>query len=173
MNQFVTSISPKSSETLKGECVINVREVPQLSGRSFQHLIVGQPIKLGGLGLRYLCETCPAAFLGGIEMSLPHLVESVGDVDGDQNLQGGMCPQLADVLGELFGPVRWEYFLTAGSRTSQEFSRSWKSVSTEARCIWQLLEKDRLVFSPLISKVQVEPVSMVASVRKSPSKERV
>ena len=32
-----------------------------------------QPVKLGGLGLRSLVETCPAAFVGRVEMAIPHM----------------------------------------------------------------------------------------------------
>ena len=84
---------PKGEEGSDVECVVNVPGVPELRGRSFQKHLIGQPIKLGGIGLRPLAETCPAAFLGGIEMSLPHLA-SVDDAE-----EGGLCPQLAGVLG--------------------------------------------------------------------------
>ena len=74
--------------------------------------MVGVSVKLGGLGLRSLVETCPAAFLGGLEMSLPHMV-------GDDEV-AGICPQLENVVGEVRGGERWESFLLAGSRTSRE-----------------------------------------------------
>ena len=54
------------------------------------------PIKLGGLGLRSLVETSPAAFVGGVEMSLPHFTG-----------EGGICPLLADVVGQVEGGDRF------------------------------------------------------------------
>ena len=60
-----------------------------------QHWLVAQPVKFGGLGLRSLVETCPAAFLGGLEMALPHMV-------GDEE-EVGICPQLENVVGQVSG----------------------------------------------------------------------
>ena len=42
--------------------------------RSFQHLQVPQPVKLGGCGLRSLEETRYPAFIGGLEQALPLMV---------------------------------------------------------------------------------------------------
>jgi hypothetical protein len=67
---------PRSEEGLGVECVLRVGGVPGLADRSFQHWLVAQPVKLGGLGLRSLVETFPAAFIGGLEMALPHMVGS-------------------------------------------------------------------------------------------------
>ena len=51
-----------------------------------------------------------AAFIGGVEMSLPYFA-------GD----GGICPLLENQIGRLEGGDRWQTFLTAGSRTANEF----------------------------------------------------
>ena len=49
--------------------------IEQLQGRSFQHLQVPQPVKLGGCGLRSLEETRYPAFIGGLEQALPFMVD--------------------------------------------------------------------------------------------------
>ena len=83
---------PGRDESLGTECVLQVPEVSFLHGRSFQSLLIRQPVKLGGLGLRSMEETSKAAYIGGVEMSLPHFA-------GD----GGICPLLADHVGRVEG----------------------------------------------------------------------
>ena len=56
---------PRREEGLGVECVVEVPEVPELQGRSFQQWLTAQPVKLGGCGLRSLAETSPGAFIGG------------------------------------------------------------------------------------------------------------
>ena len=48
---------PKGEEGLGVECVLDVPGIQSLQGRSFQSLLVHQPVKLGGLGLRSQVET--------------------------------------------------------------------------------------------------------------------
>ena len=103
------------------ECRLQVPGVDWVSGRSFQQLLVPLPIKLGGLGLRSLVETSPAAFIGGIEMSLPHFTG-----------HDGICPLLEDVVGSVEGTARWSSFLAAESRTAQEFRQAWVSMQAES-----------------------------------------
>ena len=53
------------------ECVV----APPVRGfeeQSFQAHLVRLPVRSGGLGLRSLVDTSPAAFLGSLEMALPH-----------------------------------------------------------------------------------------------------
>ena len=119
------------------ECVLRVPQVTNLTGKSFQSLIVRQPVKLGGLGLRSLKKTAYVAFLGGIEMSVPHMVALEND---EPNL--GICQQLQEVVGEVRGVERWREFLLAGSRTSVEFCEDWNSLAGEANSLWQFLERD-------------------------------
>ena len=95
---------------MAGDCVLQVPGVDWLNGRSFQELLIPQPIKLGGLGLRSLVETSPAAFIGGVEMTVPHFT-------GEE----GICPLLEDVIGSVSGSDRWTSFLSANSRTANEF----------------------------------------------------
>ena len=67
---------PQGDEGMGVECLL--QQLPgALEGRSYQRLISSQPIKLGGLGRRELAETIPAAFLGGLEQALPHLVANL------------------------------------------------------------------------------------------------
>ena len=124
---------PKGEEGLGVECVLQVPGVPELVGRSFQRWLVAQPVKLGGLGLRSLVETCPAAVLGGLEMALPHMVGDDGEI--------GICPQLENIVGSVRGEERWQISLAANSRTSREFSWAWNQLATEAKNTWQCLEK--------------------------------
>ena len=96
--------------------------------------MAAQPVKLGGLGLRSNAETRLAAFVGGVEMALPYLVE--GD-HGEEVL----CPQLAQVIGRVGGQQRWSDFLAAGSRTAQEFRLAWEELRGEALDIWGYLQE--------------------------------
>ena len=135
---------PRGEEGLGVECVVDLREVPQLQGRSYQHLIVPQPVKLGGCGLRSLSESRHSSFLRGVEQSLPHTVaREVGAV---------LCPSLQQVVGSLSTPRRWEEFLIAGSRTAREFQGAWTSLSSEAHHMWNFLQEEPS--GPLAAAVQ-------------------
>ena len=112
---------PKGGEGLGVECVLQVPGIAFLQGRSFQRSLIHQPVKLGGLGLRSLVETSPAAFVGGVEMALPHFT-------GEE----GICSLLEEEVGRIEGLNRWTTFLTANSRTAQEFARSWSTIKQEA-----------------------------------------
>ena len=112
---------PKLDEGLDIECVPQVPGITSLQGRSFQRFLVHQPVKQGGLGLRSLAETSPAAFVGGVEMAIPHFT-------GDE----GICLLLEDQIGRIQGMDRWQAFLMAGSRTAQEFDAAWSSLRQEA-----------------------------------------
>ena len=99
-----------SQEKTRGwgfECVLQVPTVSFLHRRSFQNCLIRQPVKLGGLGLRSMQETSQAAFIGGVEMSLPHFA-------GD----GGICPLLENQVGRVEGGDRWQTFLAAGCRAA-------------------------------------------------------
>ena len=91
-----------------------------MMGQTFQELLVRQPVKLGGLGLRSMVETSPVAFVGGVEMALPFLT-------GD----GGICPMLEGVIGRVEGRNRWQQFLDGDTRTAREFCGAWGSVRRE------------------------------------------
>ena len=76
------------------------------------------------------------AFVGGVEMALPHLEE------GDQGA-AVTCPQLQEVIGTMKGQdARWSEFLAAGSRTAQEFSTAWNSLTSEARQVLNILQEE-------------------------------
>ena len=125
---------PRREEGLGVECAFNIPDVPELHGYSYQRCLIAQPVKLGGLGLRSLVETSPVAFIGGIEMSIPYLV----GVEGEE----AICHHLKHIIGSLEGPERWRDFIEAGSRTSAEFSQSWKSLTKETNNMWTYLEKE-------------------------------
>ena len=118
-----------------------VAEVEWLNGSTFQQLLIPQPIKLGGLGVRSVLETSPAAFVGGVEMSLPHF-------SGHE----GLCPGLGEVLGDTEGGERWADFLARESRTALEFRGSWTSLAREAAQYASYL--DVALESPLSSAVE-------------------
>ena len=111
------------------------RAIPELQGRSYQQLIVSQPVKLGGCGLRSLSEVRHSSFLRGVEQSLPHMVarEDGGEV---------LCPSLQQVVGSISTPRRWEEFILANSRTAREFQGAWSRLSSEAQHIWNFLQEE-------------------------------
>ena len=112
---------PKGEEGLGVECVLSVPGINSLQGRSFQRWLVHQPVKLGGLGLRSQVETSVAAFIGGVDMSLPHFTR-----------KEGICPQLEDQVGRIEGGNRWGTFLAVNSLTTHEFKQAWSSLQAEA-----------------------------------------
>ena len=123
------------------DCVLRVDEVRWLGDKTYQQALVHQPIKLGGLGVRSLAETSPAAFIGGVEMSLPHFTGV-----------GGICPTLEEVVGIVQGGSRWETFLQIGCRTANEFREAWSDIKLEARQYAAYLGKE--LIAPLASKVE-------------------
>ena len=78
------------------ECVLELSGVPQLEGRSFQHMLVPQPVKLGGCGVRSLVETRFPAFLASLEQALPYMV-------GVEHQEEVVSPHLQDVVGRSIG----------------------------------------------------------------------
>ena len=60
------------------------------------------PVRLGGMGLRSMSDVSLAAFIGGVEQSLPHFVG-----------EDGVCQQLTSVLGDMENTGhRWRDLLT-------------------------------------------------------------
>ena len=104
-------------------------------GRSYQCLLAGQPVKLGGLGLRSLVETRYPAFLGALEQSVPFLVAS------DQ-CESPLAPSLVAMMGSMVGNERWAEMLGAASRTAAEFRDGWRSLSGEARNIFDYVGEE-------------------------------
>ena len=115
------------------ECVLELQGVPQLEGRSFQHLLVPQLVKLGGCNLRSLVEIRFPAFIGGLEQALHFMV--VGDKQEEV-----VSPILREAVGGMAGQQRWVEFLAADSRTAREFREAWTSLSEEAAATWAYLE---------------------------------
>ena len=98
------------------DCPLDV-PVDSLRGRSFQSLVTSQPVKMGGLGLRSNLETSLPAFIGGLELALPHLVGA-----------DGVCQALSDVIGDGSLPPTqcWQTLLESQCRTGQELARAWQ-----------------------------------------------
>lgn len=64
--------------------------VTRVAEKSYQNWMMRTPVRLGGMGLRSVAETSLAAFVGGVEQAVPHF-------DGE----GGLCTQLAPILGDM------------------------------------------------------------------------
>ena len=97
-------------------------EVERLQGKSYQNWMMRQPVRLGGMGLRSLAETSLAAFIGGVEQSVPHFV-------GER----GLCKPLAMMLGDMeLKDSRWDLMIGSGCRTGVEFSSAWETLRQEA-----------------------------------------
>ena len=81
-----------------------------------------------------MLDTIPAAFLGSVEMALPHFV-------GHE----GLIPQLAEVLGDLGGEDvanRWQGLLDSGAKTGVEMAGCWDTLQGEARECCAFLERE-------------------------------
>ena len=60
------------------------------------------PVRLGGMGLRSIAETSLAAFIGGVDQSVPHFKG-----------ENGLCKQLEQVLGHMDqSSSRWEKMIS-------------------------------------------------------------
>lgn len=112
-----------------------------LRTRSYQHWVIRQPIKMGGLGIRSNVETRHAAYIGGLEQALPHFVG-----------EGGICKQLSMVLGEVDGESRWQTLLQSGCRTGNELADAWNILKQEAQHCSSYLGLD--IQGPLTSDVE-------------------
>ena len=114
---------PMQTEGFVYDCPIVV-PVKNISGRSFQHMIIRQPLKMGGLGIRSHIETSPAAYIDGLEQALPHMTGS-----------HGVCQMLQEVIGDGQGPtsIRWQSLIQSGCRTGQELVTAWSILQEEAR----------------------------------------
>ena len=113
------------------ECCPNP-PVSRLRGRSYQELSVRTPVRLGGMGYRSIVETSLPAFLGGVEQALTHFTG-----------EGGVCHQLATVLGNMQDSgSRWRDMLASGCRTGEEYTWAWEKLRTEATEACLYLEKE-------------------------------
>ena len=126
---------PRGEEGGEVECVLDLSMVPSLNGCSYQRLLAGQPVKLGGLGLRSLVETRYPAFIGGLEQAIPYLVAS------DQ-CEAPLAPSLRAMMGNMAGNERWAEMLGAGSRTAAEFRDGWSSLAEEACNIFEYIGEE-------------------------------
>ena len=114
---------PRGEEGLGVECVLGV-PVRGLKGQSYQQWLARLPICERGMGMRSMVETCPAAFIGSVEMFLPFLAG-----------EDGLCPLLEPLVGnprEGDKASRWRTLATSGSRTGREFEESFDIPRQEA-----------------------------------------
>ena len=132
LNDLIGIEVPEKENGYSWSCPINI-PVEGQSGKSFQSWIVRQPIRMGGLGIRSQVEVSPAAFIGGVEMSLPHFT------NGDT-----VCQQLEPVIGNFNGNVkeRWSRMIESGCRTGKEFTTAWEKLQKEAEEYAQFLGQD-------------------------------
>ena len=86
--------------------------------------IVRHPIKMGGMGLRSLKDTCYPAYIGALEQVAPYLSQ----IDGLQQIVGGQDCWGPDALSE----GRWRVMLESGSKDGQELRQAWSSLQRQA-----------------------------------------
>ena len=108
--------------------------VTSINGRSFQQIVMSQPVKMGGLGLRKNEETSLPAFIGGLELALPHLVGP-----------SGVCKNLESVLGDGTAPdnTRWQPLIESGARTGAELRKAWQKLSLEDDQSCEFLQQEK------------------------------
>ena len=82
---------------------------------SFQKWLTHLPIRKGGLGIRSLEGSRLAAFIGALELSVPHFTNS-----------NNLMPQLSEILGYFTenGVDRWSPLIQSESRTGKELAYS-------------------------------------------------
>ena len=125
LEETVSFDIPLGERGQEGDVVITV-PVEGISGKSFQHWAVRQPVKLYGWGYRSLKETCIPAYLGTLETSIPRMKD--------------ISPILVETWGgaESWGSgapttTRWSAVLGSGCREGDEMKRAWDSLTREAR----------------------------------------
>ena len=84
LEQAVGQMIPRWEQGLGYECVLKP-PIDNMTQLSFQELFIRTPIRQKGSGLRSMLTTCPAAFIGGVEKSLPMFF-------GAGNLQAATAP---------------------------------------------------------------------------------
>ena len=101
----------------------------QLPARSFAADRARLPIRLRGTGLRSVADVAPAAFLGGLNMTLPDMINRAGP--GDSMVPGLFhTPAMVEVLGEGSfdadgDDARFTAFEASGLPMAQQASASW------------------------------------------------
>ena len=84
------------------------------------------------MGMRSMVDVSLAAFIGSVEQALPHFIG-----------EGGVCQQLAPVLGEMRdSSLRWRSLVTSQCRTGAELDRAWTLLREEATQSCQYLDRD-------------------------------
>ena len=129
--KFAAGLSIPKGQEGGNSCIPLFPGINSLERRSFQEWLIPQPGKLSGFGLRWVSETSPVAFIGGVNMSLPSFT-------GER----GICQVLEQEIGNTEGTLKWQDFLALGSRTSQEFEAAWLSLQAEANQCSNYLETE-------------------------------
>ena len=144
MLEAATGLHIPQVEEGKGvECVL-APPVQGLDTQSFQSWLVRLPVRSGGLGLRSLTDTSPAAFLGSVEMSVPHFCG-----------ENGVCQLLEPVIGNILEAEegnRWNQLLTSGARTGAELATCWQQLTQEAQQCCDFLGRE--LEAPLSTPVE-------------------
>ena len=140
LEKLVDAEIPMQGTTMDWTCRLPI-PVETLKNRSFQHWVIRQPVKMGGLGLRSCAETSLAAFIGGLEQALPHFTG-----------KDGVCQQLETVIGDCSGEHRWQPLLQSGCRTGRELSIAWTTLKEEAQQCSAYLGQDTT--SALLAQVE-------------------
>ena len=85
------------------------------------------------MGLASMVDLIPAAFIGGVQQSLPHFV-------GERQL----CPQLSCVMGAQLLPANsmWQPLLESGCRTGRELAECWQKLQETGREACQYLGRE-------------------------------
>ena len=111
---------PRGEENNSWSCVPFV-PVNKMNGKSYQELLVRQPQRLGGLGLRSKVDVCEVAYVGALEQTIPSFIG-----------QKGICPQLSHLVGDLGDmAARWQPLIQSGCRTGEELQNVWSSITKE------------------------------------------
>ena len=106
-------------------------EVQQLQGASFQKILLGLPVKSGGLGLRSQVQQSPAAWIGALEQVVPFFSE--------------FCPLVGHISGMGERSLqRWRPLLQSGLRTGQELRAAWDNLVDEVTEMSRYLGEEEL-----------------------------
>ena len=98
---------------------------------------------MGGLGLRSAVETSYPAYIGGLELALPHL-----------SGPGGLCRSLEPIIGDgtLPASLRWRPLLESGCRTGDELKAAWLKLREEDNQCCRYLQQEQE--GPLVEEVE-------------------
>lgn len=125
---------PRGNQGMGWDCPLEAPVEPW-QGQSYQEMKVHLPSSMGGLGLASMVELSPAAFIGGLQQSLPHFI--------GQNL----CPQLKKSIGGPSGELQpkesmWLPLLQSNCRTGRELAAAWTMLQSTGQQACEYLGRD-------------------------------